>query len=72
MIAALALYALALYGLLGACVALLFVCIGVTRVLPQPATVSIPARVLLFPGAVALWPVVVRRWQQSARGEARA
>jgi hypothetical protein len=68
MIAALALYALALYGLLGACVALLFVCIGVTRVLPQPATVSIPARVLLFPGAVALWPVVARRCLQSARG----
>ena len=72
MIAALALYALALYGLLGVCVALLFVCAGVTRVLPQPATVSIPARVLLFPGAVALWPVVARRWLQSARGEARA
>jgi hypothetical protein len=71
MIAALA-YALALYGLLGVGVALLFVCAGVTRVLPQPATVTIPARLLLFPGAVVLWPVVARRWLQAARGKGRA
>ena len=70
-VAALALYASALYAVLGVCVALAFVILGVTRILPQPATVTIPARVLLFPGAVALWPVVARRWLQAARSGAR-
>ena len=50
MIAALALYALALYGLLGVGVALLFVCVGVTRVLPQPATVYDPGPAAALPG----------------------
>ena len=70
-LATLALYGSALYAVLGLCVALAFVVLGVTRILPQPATVTIPARVLLFPGAVALWPVVVRRWLQAARSGAR-
>ena len=69
-IAALALYTSALYAVLGICVGLAFVVLGVTRVLPQPVTVTIPARVLLFPGAVALWPVVMRRWLQAARSGA--
>ena len=67
---ALALYTSALYAALGICVGVAFVVLGVTRILPQPATVTIPARVLLFPGAVALWPVVVRRWLQAARSGA--
>ena len=67
MIAALALYGSALYALLGICVGLAFAVSGVTRVLPGPVTVTVPARILLFPGAVALWPVVVRRWLQAAR-----
>ncbi len=70
-LATLALYGSALYAVLGVCVALAFVVLGVTRVLPQPATVTIPARVLLFPGAVVLWPVVVRRWLQAARSGPR-
>ena len=57
--------------MLGVCIALAFVILGVTRILPQPATVTIPARVLLFPGAIALWPVVAWRWLQAARSGAR-
>lgn len=71
MIAALALYGSAIYAGAGVCVGAAFVIIGVTRVLPVPATVTIPARLLLFPGAVALWPVVLRRWLQVARSGAR-
>jgi hypothetical protein len=72
LVTALVLYASAVYAVLGICVALAFVVLGVTRVLPQPATVTIPARVLLLPGAVALWPVVVRRWLLAARAGPRA
>jgi hypothetical protein len=50
MLAALALYASALYAALGICVGLAFVVLGVTRILPQPATVTIPARVLAVSG----------------------
>ena len=57
--------AVALYAILGAITALAFVSFGVTRVQPQP--VSVGARILLFPGAAALWPCVLLRWRKSAR-----
>ena len=50
----------ALYAAIGALTALAFVSFGVTRV--QPASVSLPARILLLPGAAALWPYVLARW----------
>lgn len=56
---------LALYAVAGAVTALAFVIFGVTRVQPEP--VSIGARILLFPGAVALWPCVLLRWLRSSR-----
>ena len=59
---------LALYVVIGAVTALGFVAFGITRV--QSAPVSPGARVLIFPGAVALWPYVLARWIK-ARSEAR-
>lgn len=56
---------LALYAAIGILVALAFVAFGITRV--QPAPVSLGARILLMPGAAALWPYVLRRWL-AARG----
>jgi hypothetical protein len=50
------------YMATGLIVGLLFVSFGVMRALPHPAPVSFAARVLLFPGSVALWPVVLARW----------
>ena len=58
-------YALALYGALGVVVAIAFVTFGVTRVLPVPFTTG--ARILIFPGAAALWPYVLVRWLQAPR-----
>jgi hypothetical protein len=59
-IVAFLLNALALYAAIGAAVALAFAAFGVTRV--QPAGVSLGARVLILPGAAALWPYVLFRW----------
>jgi len=56
----LALYGLALYVLIGIVIAAAFVSFGVSQV--QPAPVSAGARVLLIPGAAALWPYVLFRW----------
>ena len=57
--------ALALYAAIGIVTALAFVAFGITRV--QPAPVSLGARILILPGAAALWPCVLRRWIK-ARG----
>jgi hypothetical protein len=59
------LYGLALYVGAGLVTAFLFVCFGVTRVLPHPVTVTIGARVLFLPAATLLWPIVLGRWLKS-------
>lgn len=62
------LYGLAAYAAVGLVAALAFVSFGVTRLLPHPAPVSFGARILLIPGATALWPYVILRWAKSGRG----
>jgi hypothetical protein len=53
------------YALAGLVTALAFVTFGVIAVLPHPVPVSIGARILLVPGAAALWPYVLVRWVKS-------
>jgi hypothetical protein len=55
----------AAYAAAGLVTALAFVTFAVVRVLPQPAPVTIPARILLIPAAAALWPYVLFRWRRS-------
>jgi hypothetical protein len=57
--------AVGLYALAGLLTALAFVTMGVTRVLPHPAPVTIGARILLIPAAIALWPYVLYRWRNA-------
>ena len=64
-IVAFLLNALVLYAAIGVLTALAFVTVGVTRV--QPANVSLGARILLLPGAAALWPYVLMRWLKAPR-----
>jgi hypothetical protein len=56
---------LALYAVIGAFTALAFAAVGVTRV--QPMSMSLGARILILPGAVALWPYVLARWIKAGR-----
>ena len=63
------LYALGLYALLGLVTAVAFVSFGVTQVLPYSMTLG--ARILVLPGAAALWPYVLARWL-AVRRPARA
>ncbi len=62
-VVALLLNALAFYAGIGVAVALAFAAVGVTRV--QPAAMSLGARILILPGAAALWPYVLWRWVRS-------
>ena len=57
--------ALALYIAAGAVIGILFVIFGVTRALSHPTPVSAGARIVLLPGSVLLWPLVLRRWLKS-------
>jgi hypothetical protein len=56
------LYAGLIYVVVGLVTAVAFVTLGVSRVLPQPAPVTVGARLLLLPGAALLWPYVLIRW----------
>jgi hypothetical protein len=58
-------YGFLLYVAIGACVAAAFVIAGVHRVLLQPTSFTPAARLLLLPGAAALWPYVLLRWLRS-------
>jgi hypothetical protein len=55
------------YFAVGIVSALAFLCFGVTRVFAHPVSVTLPARVLLFPGAVVLWPLILVRWLRPGR-----
>ena len=59
------LYLVAIYVVVGAVTALAFVTFGIARVLPPGTPVTIGARVLLLPGATALWPYVLVRWMRA-------
>jgi hypothetical protein len=60
------LYGLGIYFLLGLISAIAFVTFGVTQVLPY--SMSLGARLLVLPGATALWPYVLARWLKSRQG----
>ena len=53
---------LTIYAAAGIGVAAAFVGAGVDRVLPNPMSFTVGARLLLFPGAALLWPYVLGRW----------
>ena len=60
-------FVLEVYAGVGIVTALAFVSLGVTRVLPHPMPVSPGARILIAPGAAALWPYILIRWLRAAR-----
>ena len=59
------LYGLALYAAAGAVTALAFVSSGISQVLHPPMPATLGARILLLPGAFALWPYILIRWRKA-------
>jgi hypothetical protein len=49
------------YATIGIAVAAAFLTLGIGRVVPSART-SYAFRALLIPGAILLWPFVLRRW----------
>jgi hypothetical protein len=54
--------ALGVYLLTGAVFGLAFVTVGVGRIDPAARGTSPTFRALIFPGSVALWPLLVAKW----------
>lgn len=54
--------ALYLYSSVGVAFAIAFVAIGVSQVDSQAIGSSFGFRILIFPGSVAFWPLLLRRW----------
>jgi hypothetical protein len=52
----------ALYLAVGVVIGAAFVVAGISRVMPHAGPVTAGARILILPGCVLLWPVVLRRW----------
>lgn len=52
----------AVYAGFGVLFAVAFVCLGVKRIDPAAAAPPVGFRLLLIPGSIALWPVLLRRW----------
>lgn len=59
--------ALAGYAALGALFALGFVTAGIGVVDPAARGSSVGFRILVFPGAVALWPLLMTLWIRKSR-----
>ena len=62
MFAELLLLSVAVYLSLGLIFATAFVTVGVGRIDPAAREALVLFRLLIVPGSVALWPVLVRRW----------
>ena len=54
------------YALVGAVFALVFVIRGVEQVDFQARGASVGFRFLILPGALALWPFLLKRWLRAA------
>lgn len=51
--------ALGVYALVGVVFALVFVTVGARRIDPDAAGMPLRARVIIFPGAAGLWPLLL-------------
>jgi hypothetical protein len=58
--------ALSMYVALGIVFAIAFVCVGVKRIDAQAVGTGVGFRVLIFPGSVAFWPLLLRRWTRGS------
>jgi hypothetical protein len=59
------------YAAIGLAFAFPFVFVWLSRVDPAASGAPLPLRLLLIPGVAALWPVMLRKWRATRRGEVR-
>jgi hypothetical protein len=62
LLAELVVSALTLYAALGVLFAIAFVARGISRIDTHAEGAGLAFRLIVFPGVVALWPVLLSRW----------
>ena len=62
-------YGLEIYAALGLLFAIAFVTVGVEHIDSTAKGATLGFRLLLLPGSIALWPVLVARWIRGPRQE---
>ncbi len=65
------LLAAAAYAVLGAVFGVLFITVGIGRVDHAAMHAPWSFRLLIWPGAAALWPFMLLRWKRAMRSTAR-
>ena len=60
---------LAAYGILGVLFAIPFLLVGIGKVDARAKGTRLAFRLIVFPGAVALWPLLLRSWWRSGTVE---
>jgi len=60
-----ALTLLAAYALIGLPIGIAFVARGVTRIDAVAVGSSLRFRLLILPGSIALWPIMLRKWRRA-------
>ena len=58
-------FALTAYALSGCLFSLVFVVFGITKVDSAATGSSVFFRLLIIPGAIAFWPLLLRRWRKA-------
>lgn len=66
------LWLIAAYLIAGSLFGAAFVAIGLQRVDPAARGASVAFRLIILPGVVALWPVMLKAWLARVRSEARS
>jgi hypothetical protein len=59
---ALVLYGLAIYGAIGFLFALVFLTFGIGRIDPSARGTGLGFRLVILPGVVLLWPLLLAQW----------
>ncbi len=65
-LAAVLVLALEVYAALGLAFALAFVSFGVQEIDPEAKRTRLGFRLLIIPGVMAFWPMLLRRWASGA------
>lgn len=68
LVAEIVLWVLGFYLLAGLAVGVPFICRGVNKVDAAASGTSVTFRLVILPGCVAFWPLILRRWLHAQKG----
>jgi len=58
-------YTVGMYMFLGVIFGFVFIVMGISKVDPSAEGASILFKVMIFPGCVGIWPVLLKKWMKA-------